>query len=91
MLQGNLFEVDKETCERQAAQVERQVMVQSLKASLDKNQSQTPFRGSFRRGQKSGRAGAKFGSSSSYPASSRRGGRGTGGFYQGGGTTFTRG
>ena len=91
VLQTNLLEIDKETCERQAAQVERQVMVQSLKASLDRNQNQTSFRGSFKRGQRSGKAGAKSGPASSYPASSRRGGRGAGGYYQGGAATLTRG
>ena len=91
VLQTDLLKIDRETCERQAAQVERQVMVQSLKASLDRNQNQTPFRGSFKRGQRAGRAGSKSGPASSYPASSRRGGRGTGGYYQGGATTLARG
>jgi len=91
VLQSELLQVDRETCERQAAQVERQVMVQSLKASLERNQNQTPFRGSFKRRQRSGRSSSKPGFPSSYPSSSRRGGRGTGGYFQGGATTFTRG
>jgi len=91
ILQTELLQVDRETCERQAAQLERQVMVQSLKASLERSQTKPPFRGSLRRRQKARGASAKTGVFASYSSSSYRGGRGARGLFQSGVTTFSRG
>jgi len=91
VLQTELLKVDSEICEKQAAQVERQVMVQSLKASLERGQNKYPFRGSFKGRYRAGKSGSKSGFLSSVTSSSYRGGRGTGSFFRSGAPTSTRG
>ena len=87
VLQPSLIVVDKDVVDKQTAHLERQLMVRSLTSTV-LEKSHTPFRGLFRRRSKTGKAGAKSDTSSSYPNTrGRRGNRGgSGGYYQGSST-----